>query len=85
MTNDAHFFATYVLANQAHVAYGDGHRMPAIWARAVTVPTTSGSVTLTDVLYVASLLVYLIFRSALAKTNHATTIAPQNTSADVSR
>ena len=77
MTNDAHIFtATYALMNPVQVAYGDGHRVPAMWTGTVTLPATSGNVTLHDVLYVPSLLVNLISLSALAKTNHATTIAP---------
>ena len=77
MSNDANIFtATYVLTNPVQVAYGDGHQVPAIWTGTVTLPATSGSITLHDVLYVPSLLVNLISLSALAKTNHATTIAP---------
>ena len=50
--------------------------MPAVRTGTVTLPTTSGNMTPTDVLYVVPLLVNMISLSALAKTNHATKISP---------
>ena len=76
MINDAHIFTvTCALVNLVQVAYGNGHRVPAMWTGIVTLSATSRNVTLNGVLYVPSLLVKLISLSALAKTNHATTIA----------
>ena len=49
--------------------------MPAVWPGTVTLPTTSGNMTPTDVLYVVPLFVNMISLSALAKTNHATKIS----------
>ena len=77
MTNNPHIFiATYELTSAVQVAYGDGHRVPAIWTGTVSLPAASGDIILQDVLYVPSLLVNLISLSALAKTGHSTTIAP---------
>ena len=70
------FVPTYALTYPAQVAYGDGHRIPAGWTGTVNPLVKSDNMTLTDVLYVPLLLVDLIFLSALANTNHATTIAP---------